>query len=407
MKILQIAPAWVHTPPKGYGGTELVIYNLVEELVNQGHEVTLFATGKSETSGKLQYVYDSSLIEMGVDWNAALPQLIHYQQAFKHAKEEGYDMVHTHLSSGTDLVIFPYLSELEIPNVTTIHGHWPYDRFSKIDDYFLKYYKQALSLINISSTMENLLPKSLKANSIGTVYNGMETSRIKFTLKQNPNGYLTWLGVIIREKGLHEAILAAKKAGEKFVFGGLVDKNRKVDSVQYFEEMVKPHIDNEQIIFLGELNFVQKVEMLNSAKAFLNPIDWEEPFGMVMIESLACGTPVISYSRGAAKEIIRDGKNGFLVSNVDEMTDAVAKIPNINRKDCRETVENQFSCTAMTEAYLNLYKKRIDMASTQEATYLEKVRAQRISKKIRQRVTSRNKVIKSFSSKISPVDYFN
>jgi glycosyltransferase involved in cell wall biosynthesis len=373
MKILQIAPAWIATPPSGYGGTELVIYNLCNGLVELGHDLTLFATKNSQSPGQLEYVFPKGLVDMDIDWTASLPPFVHYHQAFQ--KANAYDIVHAHLSSGTDLLILPFLSDLAHKRkaaVMTIHGHWPYDRNSYMDPYFKKLYAKDVATISISRAMQKLVPKEFR--DIGYVYNSLDPNTLSFRVRPrifahkssdgdsrflgNDGGYLTWLGKIVPDKGTHEAILAAKEAGERFVFGGIIDKYDK-QSVGYFQTKVRPLLDDEQVVYLGSLDVKAKNKMLGGAKAFLNPIAWEEPFGMVMIESMACGTPVISYNRGAASEIIKNGKNGFLVKNRREMVKAIAKIDTIKRKDCRTYVEEKFSPKAAAKKYIEMYQREI------------------------------------------------
>jgi glycosyltransferase involved in cell wall biosynthesis len=373
MKILQIAPPWIATPPSGYGGTELVIYNLCKGLVELGHEVTLFATKNSQSPGKLDYVFPKGLVEMDIEWSASLPSFVHYHQAFQNA--DAYDIVHAHLSSGTDLLILPFLSDLAQKGtaaVMTVHGHWPYDRHTYMDAYFKKFYAKDIATISISRAMQKLLPKELR--DIGYVHNSLDPNTLSFRtrsgiythksshvdsrLRGNDSGYLTWLGKITPDKGTHEAILAAKEAGEQFVFGGIVEKYDKL-SVDYFQTKVKPLIDDDHVIYLGPLDVKAKNKLMGAAKAFLNPIAWEEPFGMVIVESMACGTPVISYNRGAASELIRSGKNGFLVKNRKEMVKAITRIDTIKRKDCRTYVEEKFSPKAAAIKHLAIYQKEI------------------------------------------------
>ena len=367
MKILQIAPPWIATPPSGYGGTELVIYNLCKGLVELGHEITLFATKSSQSPGELDYVFNKGLIEMEIDWSASLPPFVHYYQAFQKADE--YDIVHAHLSSGTDLLILPFLSELAQKGkaaVMTVHGHWPYDRNTYMDSYFKKFYAKDIATISISRAMQKLLPKGFR--DIGYVHNSLEPETLSFRtrpgiyrdsrLHRNDRGYLTWLGKIVPDKGTHEAILAAKEAGEQFVFGGIVEKYDKL-SVDYFQTKVKPFIDDDQVVYLGPLDVKAKNKLMGGAKAFLNPVAWDEPFGMVMVESMACGTPVISYNRGAAPELIKNGKNGFLVKNRKEMVKAIAKVGTIKRKDCRRYVEEKFSPKAAAEKHIKIYQREI------------------------------------------------
>jgi glycosyltransferase involved in cell wall biosynthesis len=387
MKILQIAPPWIATPPNGYGGTELVVYNLCKGFVELGHDVTLFATKDSKSPDELDYVFNKGLIDMDIDWSASLPPFLHYHQAFQNADQ--FDIVHAHLSSGTDLMILPFMSDLMkkgIPTVMTIHGHWPYDRTTFMDPYFKKLYAENIPVISISRTMQKLVPKEFR--DVGYVHNSIEPSTLKYYshssrhveldpvsasvpapmkkadsgsrsgMTNTHKGYLTWLGKIVPDKGTHEAILAAKAAGEKFVFAGIVDKYQKI-SVEYFETKVKPLIDDDQVVYLGPADVKMKNKLFGEAKAFLNPINWEEPFGMVMVESLACGTPVISFNRGAAPEIIKNGKNGFLVKNRKEMIKAIGKLDQIKRKDCRKYIEDNFSPRAASEKHIEIYEREI------------------------------------------------
>jgi glycosyltransferase involved in cell wall biosynthesis len=379
MKILQIAPPWIATPPAGYGGTELVIYNLCNGLVALGHEITLFATKNSQSPGNLDYIFNKGLVEMDIDWTASLPPFIHYHQAFQNA--DTYDVVHAHLSSGTDLLVLPFLSDLAQKGkvaVMTVHGHWPYDRNSYMDPYFKRLYAKDIATISISRAMQTLLPKEFR--DVGYIHNSLDLSTLAFRARPRTNtnksaqaetqlhgqgGYLTWLGKIVPDKGTHEAILTAKEAGEQFIFGGIVDKYDK-QSVDYFQTKVKPLIDDQQVIYLGSLDVKAKNKLMGGAKAFLNPIAWEEPFGMVMIESMACGTPVISYSKGAAAELIKNGKNGFLVKGRREMVKAIAKIDTINRKDCRKYVEDKFSPTAAAKKHIEIYQREIARLKIEE-----------------------------------------
>jgi len=388
MKILQIAPPWIATPPSTYGGTELVIYNLCKGLAELDQEITLFATKNSQSPGELDYVFLKGLVEMDIDWTAALPPFIHYHQAFQNAHK--FDIVHAHLSSGTDLLILPFLSDLAQKgqaSVITIHGNWPYDRNSYMDSYFKKLYAKDIATISISRAMQKLLPREFR--DAGYVHNSLDLNTLSFRarptkhasldsrLRGNNRGYLTWLGKIVPDKGTHEAILAAKEAGERLIFGGIVEKYDKL-SVDYFQTKVKPLIDDNQIIFLGALDIKAKNKLLGGARAFLNPIAWEEPFGMVMVESMACGTPVISYNRGAAPEIIKNGKNGFLVRNRKEMVKAIARVDTIKRKECRKHVEENFSPKVAAEKHIEIYQREIAGTGLSEREILLKVEAKDI-----------------------------
>jgi glycosyltransferase involved in cell wall biosynthesis len=382
MKILQIAPPWIATPPSGYGGTELVIYNLCKGFVELGHDITLFATKNSQSPDELDYVFNKGLVEMDIDWSASLPPFVHYYQAFQ--KADAYDVVHAHLSSGTDLLVLPFLSNLTQRGkaaVMTVHGHWPYDRNTYMDSYFKKFYAKDIATISISRAMQKLLPKEFR--DIGYIHNCLDPTTLSFRARSGiytnnssygdgdpllhgaGRGYLTWLGKIVPDKGTHEAILAAKEAGEQFVFGGIVDKYDKL-SVDYFQTKVKPLIDDKQVIYLGPLDVKAKNKLMGDAKAFLNPIAWEEPFGMVIVESMACGTPVISYNRGAVPELIKNGKNGFLVKNRREMVKAIAKADTIKRKDCRKYVEEKFSPKAAAKKHIEMYQREITKMNMSE-----------------------------------------
>jgi glycosyltransferase involved in cell wall biosynthesis len=220
--------------------------------------------------------------------------------------------------------------------------------------------------------MQKLLPKEFR--DIGYIHNSLDPNTLSFRarpgiyshkaskgdsrVRRNDRGYLTWLGKIVSDKGTHEAILAAKEAGEQIVFGGIVDKYDRL-SVDYFQTKVKPLIDDDQVVYLGALDVKAKSKLMGGAKAFLNPIAWEEPFGMVMVESMACGTPVISYNKGAALELIKNGKNGLLVRNRKEMVKAIARIDTINRKDCRKYVEEKFSPKAAAKKHIEAYQREI------------------------------------------------
>lgn len=353
MKILQIAPVWMDTPPKNHGGTEWVIVNLIQGLTDLGHEVTLFATKNSKVEGKVKYVFEKSFLDQEISWSRTLPAVIHYFEAFREASK--YDLVHAHLSSETDMIILPFLAELtqkHIPNIMTVHSRWPFDRHSATDEMFLKLYADKIFAVDISSSMHKTLPKQFRDGVF--VHNSLDLSKMKFSNK--PGTYLTWLGKIIPEKGTVEAIEAAKKTGEKFIFAGVVDKYLET-SVRYFNEKVKPLIDGKQIQYLGPADLKLKNKLLSGAKALLNPISWHEPFGMVILEAMACGTPVISINLGAVSELIVNNKTGFLVKDKEEMLKAIKKINTIDRKVCREHVGNNFSPKTAALKYVDIYQE--------------------------------------------------
>lgn len=355
MKILQIAPPWIEIPPKDYGGTEWVIYNLAKGLTELGHDVTVFAAKNSKVLGKLKYVFEKNLLSKKIDWKYVLPTLFHFHQATRQAYQ--YDVIHAHLSSSADMAILPFLSDLTeegVPNILTVHGHSPFDKYSNSDPYYIKNYGSSITAVGISEFMHSKMPKEFWDG--GFVHNSLDLSSYKF----NPKGgkYFTWVGKIMPKKGTAEAIKIAKKLGEQLIFAGIVDPYKE-ESVKYFENEVKPLIDGNQIKYLGPGDLKLKNELLGGARGFINPIDWEEPFGMVLVESLACGTPVISYDKGAVSEIIKDCVNGFLVNNKSEMLKAVKQMGKIKRKDCRKSAEENFSPKAASLKYLEIYRKEI------------------------------------------------
>jgi glycosyltransferase involved in cell wall biosynthesis len=364
MKILQIAPPWIGIPPKDYGGTEWVIANLIEELVKDGHEVTLFGTANSRTPAKLMYVYETGLFEQNdAEWSLmqpalALPALVHYDQAFKEAATGKYDMVHAHLSAGTDLMKLKFLSELKVPYVATTHMVFPFDKWSNKDEEYIKYYAKNINLVFLSQAQADLYPNDFR--KLGVVHNSLNLDLMKF--QPQPQGrdgqpYLTWLGKIMPWKGLDIAIEVAKEANMRLLFAGVLDETNHPESKVYFKEKVEPFIDGDQIQYLGPANLAMKNELLGNATAFLNPISWAEPFGMVAIEAMSTGTPVISFAKGGPTEIIDHGRTGMLVETKAEMVEAINHIDDFDRQACRQTIDDRFSASAMSQKYVAVYEK--------------------------------------------------
>jgi glycosyltransferase involved in cell wall biosynthesis len=358
MKIAHIAPPWIAIPPKNYGGTEIVIYNLVEEQVAQGHDVTLFAPGDARTSAKQVSFFPKSMIEEGIPWAAHLKAFYHMYKSFEQIKASDFDIVHTHLSSSSDMYIFPLSAHLVTPHVTTLHSCFPFDRVREWTGEADKYYMEWAPLVPVVAISESAMeavPYDL--NFVGVVHHGvpMETFR---PLDVQRGDFFVWLGRFMPEKGPHLAIEAARKAGVPLTLAGIVDPHLP-ESINYFEESIKPHIDGDQVKYIGPVNMEQKIGLLSQARGFLNPIDWNEPFGMVMIESMALGCPVISFPRGAAPEIVVHRKTGFLVHDVEEMAQFIPRIEEINPEDTRTYVEKNFSVRAMANKYTRVYKRVI------------------------------------------------
>ncbi len=366
MKIAQIAPPWITIPPKNYGGSEIVIYNLVEEQVAQGHDVTLIAPGDARTSAKLISFFPKSLNEEGVPWAGHLKAYYHLQKALEYVKQHDFDIVHTHLSSSSDMYIFPLTASLATPHVTTLHSRFPFDRVQswtgKADELYMEW-APAVPMVAISESA--LAEVEYNLNFVGVVHHGLPKQQFLPSSKKRGD-FFVWLGRFVAEKGTHLAIEAAKRANVKIVLAGTIDRYQR-ESINYFNELIKPQIDNDQVRYVGPVNLKEKISLLSRAYGFLNPIEWEEPFGMVMIEAMALGCPVISFARGAAPEIIVHRKTGFLVQNVDEMVRFIPRIAEIDREATRMYVERNFSVHVMAEKYMKIYNQVIKTAKGVQA----------------------------------------
>ncbi len=356
MKIAHIAPPWIRIPPKNYGGTEAVIANLIEEQVVEGHTVTLLAPGDARTSAQLVSFFPQSLLDAGVPWQGHLKAYYHYHKAIEYIKAHNFDIVHMHLSSSSDMYLFPLTATLKTPHVTTLHSRFPFDRVQSwtgdADEFFKEWFLSA-PVVAISENARRDTPYPL--NFVGVVHHGLPMDFFKHAVKK-PDACFVWLGRFVPEKGAHLAIHAAQRANISLVLAGIVDKHIAA-SVAYFEEEIKPHIDGEQIKYVGPVNTRQKIRLLSKAHGFLNPIQWEEPFGMVMIEAMALGCPVISFNRGAAPEIVAQGKSGFLVDTLEEMVERIPQLGELDRFSVRDYVLQNFSVKAMAEQYLQVYEK--------------------------------------------------
>ena len=285
-----------------------------------------------------------------------LKAFYHLQKSLEYVRVHEFDIVHTHLSSNTDLYIFPLSSTLPLPHVTTLHSNFPFDhgpdgKAGDADKYYMDW-ATCVPLVAISESARER--EDLPLHFVDVVHNGIDMS--KFPPPGNKReDYLVWLGRFVPEKGPHLAIEAAKQTGMSLILAGTIDQYVKA-AVNYFHEQIEPQIDNRQIKYIGPVNMRRKVSLLRRAHAFLNPIEWDEPFGMVMVEAMAMGCPVISFARGAAPEIVIDGETGFLVKNLEEMVQCLPKVDEIDRDETRLHVERNFSAKAMAEKYLQVYK---------------------------------------------------
>jgi glycosyltransferase involved in cell wall biosynthesis len=339
MRIAQIAPLWERVPPAAYGGTELVVGLLTDELVRRGHEVTLFATADSITLAKLEPGVPQPLRQMG-----ALPQEAQVYDTLQldkvYSRASDFDIIHSHV----DFLALPYANLVKTPTVHTIHGI-----LTPLVERIFTNHKQQ-NFVSISNSQRRT---DLGLNYVATVYNGIDPSTYIFHPQPDNPPYLAFLGRMSSEKGPHLAIEIAKRTGWHLKMAGKVDRADK----EFFEKEVAPLIDGKQIEFLGEANHVQKSEIMGGAVATLFPITWREPFGLVMTESMACGTPVIAMALGSAPEIIVHGKTGFLCHSMDECVAALDRVPDIDRRACRQHVEQHFSLKSMVDGYEAVYRQ--------------------------------------------------
>ena len=337
MRIAQVAPLYESVPPKLYGGTERVISYLTEELVRQGHEVTLFASGDSVTKARLISPCPNSL-RLDKDCKDTLAHHIFMlEQVYKHVHE--FDIIHFHI----DYIHFPLFRRSNTPHLSTLHGRLD------IKDIFPLYKEfREVPLVSISNAQRKPLQGM---NWVGTVYHGLPKDLYKF--KARHGKYLAFLGRISPEKRPDRAIKIAEVVGMPLKIAAKVDKADK----EYFETVIRPLLKNPYVEFIGEISEKEKNDFLGNAYALLFPIDWPEPFGLVMIEALACGTPVIAWRCGSVPEVIKDGINGFIVDSLKQAVKAVKEVRKLSRKNCRKTFEARFTASRMANDYLCIYEK--------------------------------------------------
>ena len=341
MRIGIIAPLVVRVPPPGYGGTEFVVSGLTEELVKRGHKVTLFATGDSVTDAKLHSVRPTGLKADGITGmalgiEAALYDSINAAACFERADQ--FDIIHSHAAP----VIMMQANLVKTQVLMTFHN--PLDQ-------------PILDVLSAYKGHYNTLCRAAKRDLpdrgyVGAVYNDLDVASFPFNSGQR-EGYLLFLGRISYDKGTHVAIDVAQRLNRKLVIAGNVNQHDE----EYFESMVKPHIDGDLIHYFGEASRSQTRDLYSQADCFLFPILWEELFGLVMIEAMACGAPVIAFNRGSAPEVIVDGETGFIVNNTDEMVKAVGRVGEIDRQACRSHVERNFNAPRMVDDYVAIYER--------------------------------------------------
>jgi glycosyltransferase involved in cell wall biosynthesis len=353
MKIAQIAPIVYPIPPKKYGGTERVVYGITEELVKMGHDVTLFASGDSVTSAKLVSVTPKCLSDLNSSdpFGSNILSCMHFGLAYK--MQEEFDIIHDHMG----MLSLPTANLSKTPVVYTYHGPFTPD----IQEIYSILNKPFVA--SISKNQGN--SAKLQMNHIGTVYNGLYMDHYPFSEKTE--GYLLFVGRITLEKGVHHAIEAAMRLKMPLIIAAKLETTFQPD-VDYFEEKVKPYL-SETIQWIGEVNEQERNKLMSKAVAFLHPVTWPEPFGLTLIESMACGTPVIGFNLGSIPELIKDGVSGFVVENVDEMVERVKMVSQIDRIGCRNYALTNFSARKMAEGYLALYEKILQKQKPKVQTY--------------------------------------
>ncbi len=341
MKIAQIAPIALSVPPKNYGGTERVVHNLTEELVKLGHDVTLFASGDSKTSAHLVSVTPKSLkdLETADPYGQNILTSQHLGLAYK--LQDQFDIIHDHLAP----VSLPTANLSKTPVVYTYHGP------------FTPEVREIFSILNkpyvVTISKKQAEHAGSQINHTKTIYHGMKMDHYPFNNK--PEDYLLFVGRITEEKGVHHAIEVAKRVGKKLIIAAKLENTYKPD-VEYYEKYIKPEL-NEQIQWIGPVGEDERNELMKNSLCFLHPVTWPEPFGLTLIESMACGTPVIAFGLGSIPEVIADGKTGFVVETVDQMAAAVAKVHTLSREECRKFSLEKYSAKRMALEYLAVYEQ--------------------------------------------------
>jgi glycosyltransferase involved in cell wall biosynthesis len=340
MKIAQVPPLFEAVPPKLYGGTERVVSYLTEELVTQGHEVTLFGTGDSITNAELLAVVPNA-IRLNKDCKDPLAWHIYQLQlVLEHAHE--FDIIHFH----NDFLHYPISTNANYTHVTTLHGRLDLPDLKPIYQKFT-----TIPLVSISNYQRTPYPS---VNWVETIYHGLPMNLYK--QGKSEGKYFAFLGRISPEKRPDRAIEIAIKSGIPLKIAAKVDRA----DVQYYEQVIEPMLHHPLIEFIGEIGEAEKGKFLGDAMALLFPVDWPEPFGMVMIEAMANGTPVIAFNCGSVPEVVDQGKTGYVVNTIDEAVAAVDKLSTFDRGLCRQTFEKRFSATTMANNYVDLYTSLID-----------------------------------------------
>jgi glycosyltransferase involved in cell wall biosynthesis len=334
MRIALIAPPWLPVPPPGYGGTEVVVDRLATGFHAAGHDVLLFTTGDSSCPVPKAFVRSLAAPEQLGQSFVELQHLIHAYDAVG-----DFDIVHDHTITG------PIYAEghCDAHVVTTNHGPFT----EELDDIYGRAAAAGVSVIAISQHQAS----QATARVAAVIHHGLPPA--EFRVGQGDGGYFLFLGRFSPDKGAREAALAAREAGVPAL---LAAKMREPAEVEYFHEEVEPLL-NDDVRYVGEVDFERKLELLGSARALLNPIQWPEPFGLVMIEALACGTPVVAFRSGSAPEIVDDGRTGFVCETLEELIDRIPHVGDLDRSECRQVLEERFSAERMVRDHLRLFER--------------------------------------------------
>jgi glycosyltransferase involved in cell wall biosynthesis len=339
MRIAEVSPLFESVPPRYYGGTERVVAYLVDELMRQGHQVTLFASGDSVTSAELISPSRVALRLSGRfgDW---LPYyLLMLEQVYQ--QRERFDVIHFHI----DYVHFPVSRRERVPQLTTLHGRLDLPELVPV---FREY--RTMPVVSISNSQREPLPW---INWLGTVHHGLPEHLYRFHPRRGR--YLAFLGRFSAEKGIERAVRIAGRAGIPLKIAAKIDERNP----EYFEK-VRPLLEHPLVEYVGELGQDEKNKFLGDALALLFPIDWPEPFGLVLLEAMACGTPTIAFRRGSVSEILEEGVSGYVVDNVASAVQAVHRVSSIDRRRCRRAFEQRFTAARMARDYQSLFTKVLE-----------------------------------------------
>jgi glycosyltransferase involved in cell wall biosynthesis len=334
-----LAPPWIPVPPPGYGGVEWVVSALSDALVRDGHDVTLFCAPGSVSSADVVTLLDEPHPD---EIERSIHEADHVALAFEEIERDGgFDVVHDHCG----FTALAMADRLDTPVVHTLHG-----QFTPKTAAFYARHGHKAALVGISQTQlaSASAPPGLQA--VGAIPNSIDVRA--WPLREQKDDYLFWIGRMTAEKGPHRAIAAARSAGVPLVMAGVIQPGQE----DFFAREVAPHIDGDRVRFAGEVGGAVKRSLFAGARALLMPIRWEEPFGMVMVEAMACGTPVIAFPEGAATELVTDGETGFLVDDEEAMAAAVERLPDISARDCRAWVEEHCDVDVVAAAYERVYR---------------------------------------------------